>query len=187
MSVDSFPTTPTRNVQRGDTPDLNDGLVSRVIPTASTIPRGAACYNANGDIVIASTANDASGFSPFVPVESVDNQSGGDLPISGVTAGQKVALGVITDQQLNPGDYVKPSDTTVNSEAGFVTGWDNADPLELRYARYLGREAGLLERDPNTPYGETLTVGVVPDQPILTTEDNGTVGWFQLTEGIGSV
>ena len=35
--------TATRNVQPGDTPDLNDGLLSRPVDISTTILRGQAC------------------------------------------------------------------------------------------------------------------------------------------------
>ena len=43
---------PTRNVQAGDTPDLNDGVLSRLIVNALNLVRGTACYLVNGEITV---------------------------------------------------------------------------------------------------------------------------------------
>lgn len=182
----SFGTGPTRDVQAGDTPDLNDGLLSRA-QAAQNIQRGMACFLQNGNITIATVANADIGHSAFVPIETVDNSSGvpGDTEMSGVTASQRVALAVITTNILHPGDHVKISDTAVDGFTGLVTKWLNADADNLKYARYLGKEAALLDVNTATPFDETLTVGIVPDQDIETSEPDGTVGWFQLMEAQG--
>ena len=43
-----FSVGPTRDVQPGDTPDLNDSLLSRA-QAAENIARGLACFIAHGD------------------------------------------------------------------------------------------------------------------------------------------
>ena len=105
-----FPTGPTRRVQAGDTPDLNDGLLSRNVDASLNLARGNACYLVDGNITLATIALANAGHTPFVPIESQDNSSGaaGDLQASGVRPPQRVALLVeASSTALNPGDYVK--------------------------------------------------------------------------------
>ena len=88
-----FPTGPTRNVQAGDTPDLNDGQLSRP-QSATNILRGQACIidAADGFIKIATNALVGAGNPPFVPIESVDNSGGaaGDTEMAGMAAPQRI-------------------------------------------------------------------------------------------------
>lgn len=177
-----FSTGPTRNVQAGDTPDLNDGLLSRSID-AVNLQRGVATFIKAGIVTIAAVADAVAGYTAFVPVESVDNSGGapGDLEASGVTAPQRVALDVlIGSAALNPGDYVKISATPGLVDL-FAVG---VSDQRAKYARYLGKEAALLDRNAVTPYDETLTPGIVPDQ-VLTPVSGDNVGWFQLVESQG--
>ncbi len=177
-----FTTGPTRDVQPGDTPDLNDGLLSRTIVDALNLARGQACVLVDGEITIATISLLTAGHAAFVPIESVDNTSDG-LEASGVEAPQRVALEVkISTTALNPGDFVKPA-----SVAGTVEKWiPTTDAHFEKYAKYLGKEAALLDRASATPFDETLTAGIVPDQTLtpgtVTTEN---VGWFQLLEAGG--
>jgi len=178
-----FPTGPTRQVQAGDTPDLNDGLLSRTIVASLNLARGNACLLVNGEIVLSTLALMAAGHAPFVPIESVDN-TGDGLEASGVEAPQRVALLLeASSAALDPGEFVKPS----NNADGTVEKWvPTTDAHFEKYAKYLGKEAALLDRDTSTPFDETLTVGIVPDQtltPTATAADN--VGWFQLMEAGG--
>lgn len=177
-----FSTGPTRNVQPGDTPDLNDGLLSRAIDSVN-LQRGQACFIKAGIVTVAAVADAIAGYAAFVPVESVDNSGGaaGDLEASGVTPPQRVALAAVDGgAELNPGDFVKISATPGEVELFVVT----TDDQRLKYARYLGKEAALLFRNPVTPFNETLTPGVVPDESLTpVTGDN--VGWFQLVEPQG--
>lgn len=181
-----FPTGPTRQVQAGDTPDLNDGLLSRGIAASLNLARGNASLLVSGDITLATLALMAAGHAPFVPIESVDNSAGGAgaLEASGVEAPQRVALLVeASSTALDPGDFVKPS----NNADGTVEAWvPTTDAHFEKYAKYLGKEAALLDRDSSTPFDEILTAGIVPDQtltPTATAADN--VGWFQLMEAGG--
>lgn len=182
-----FTAGPTRDVQPGDTPDLNDGLLSRAQSVAN-IARGIACYMVDGFVTIGTTALAATGVSPFVPIESVDNSGGvaGDTEMSGVTAPQRVALTfetITAALTLFPGDYVKISTTT----PGIVNKWlDTVDAAGLKYARFLGIEAALLDRDAATPFDETLTPGIVPDQSVTGADLAQFVGWFQLVENPGA-
>ena len=184
-----FSTGPTRDVQPGDTPDLNDGLLSR--PQAvQNIARGQACYmdEASGNITLATTTLAAQGSSPFVPIESVDNSGGsaGDTEMSGVTAPQRVAMTIEFDTTqgltIYPGDYLRVDP----GATGFLHKWINGNDSHFKYARFLGIEAALLDRDASTPFDETLTPGVVPDQSATGANNDTFVGWVQLVENPGS-
>lgn len=181
-----FPTGPTRDIQPGDTPDLNDGQLS-IKMAAQNIPRGTACFVQNsGNVTIATSTAAPTGYSAFVPVESVDNSSGtaGGTAISGVIEPQRIAVTYESTgtETLNPGDYLKISATT----AGRVTEWLTTDSAELKYARFLGIEAALFERNSGTPFGESLTPGIIPDQSVTFTAAGQTkVIWVQLVESLG--
>jgi len=180
----SFPVGPTRQVQPGDTPDLNDGLLSRP-QSAFNIARGQACYMVAGFVTIATAALAATGVSPFVPIESIDNSGGaaGATEMSGVTAPQRVALTfetITNGLTLFPGDYVKIG------TAGIVTRWKDGEVNHLKYARFLGIEASLLNKNISSPFGETLTPGIVPDQSVTGENGDTFVGWFQLMENPGA-
>ena len=107
--------------------------------------------------------------------------------ISGVGPTQRVALQLReSSPTINPGDFAK-----ISSTPGQVARWipDN-DDQRLKYARYLGKEAALLDVNESTPFDETLTVGIVPDQtltPTTTVDDPANVGWFQLMDSQGGV
>ncbi len=180
-----FPTGPTRNVQAGDTPDLNDGQLSRPIVAALNLLRGQACIidAADGEIKIATNALVGVGNPPFVPTESVDNTADG-LEASGITAPQRVAVVFEADTTLGltlfPGDYVMVDDTIT---AGRVAKWSaGAASNNPKYARFLGIEAALLNRATTTPFGETLTTGIVPDQSVTLADGETQVIWVQLVE-----
>ncbi len=179
----SFGTGATRQVQAGDTPDLNDGLLSREASVVSIV-RGQACYLIQGLVTVATEGNSNDGNAAFVPIESVDNSGDDNLPISGVVSPQRVALTIGTDAQitLNPGDYVQISDT-----AGQVTPLETAAIAGFRYARFLGIEAALLDVNASTPFDETLTPGIVPDQSVTVESGETAVGWFQLVEAQGAL
>ena len=186
MSVDNTSfglDTATRQVQPGDTPDLNDGLLSRNVTAGGspvTIIRGEATFLIDGVVTQATAAFALNGYTPFVPIEGVTAAANTSEPISGVGAPQRVALQVKENSTaLNPGDYVKPIAGEVEK---FLTG-ATADDARLKYARYLGKEAALLDTATSTPFNEKLTVGIVPDQtltPSSTVDDPANVGWFQL-------
>jgi hypothetical protein len=177
-----FSSGPTRNVQAGDTPDLNDGLLSRSID-AVNLQRGVATFVKAGIVTIAAQADAVAGYAAFVPVESVDNSGGavGALPASGVAAPQRVALEVLAGSlALNPDDYVK-----ISATPGLVDKWVvGVGDERAKYAKYLGKEAALLDRNAATPYDETLTPGIVPDQTLTPVADDN-VGWFQLLASQG--
>ncbi len=52
----SFSTSSTRQLTAGDTPDLNDGVLSRLIVDALNLTRGQACYIVDGEITPAEQA-----------------------------------------------------------------------------------------------------------------------------------
>lgn len=169
-----FSTSPTRQIEAGDTPGFDDDQKSRNM-AAQNILKGTACVQILGVVTIATSANAAQN-SPFVPVETKDNSAGspGDLEIKGVVADQPVALTAATDvTEIFPGDLVQISDT----DAGQVEEWDKATN-DLRYARYWGKEAGVFSRNSSTPFEELLSTGVIPDESLLA----GEVGWFKLVE-----
>lgn len=163
----SFSVNPTRNIQQGDTPDLNDGQAS-VRMAAQNIPRGTMCAVVAGFVTIATAANSV-GNVRYVPIENKDNSGGspGDLEIKGVTATQKVALTTLDQIEVQGFAELSATDGTVQAA---TTG--------AKVARYLGKEAALLNTNVSTPFEQTLTDGVVPDEPLLA----GETGWFQLVE-----
>ena len=194
MSV-SFTPGPTRDVQAGDTPDLNDGLLSRRVnagPGAVVTRTRGVAYLINGNnshVVVADTTNLQEGWVPFVAVETVtadatNSATNVEEPISGVTSPQRVALtfeGKGSQLSLFPGEYVKAG-TTDGNVLGNVTRWQVGD-AQQKYARFLGKEAALLDINTLTPFDEKLTVGIVPDQGITGLAQGETaVGWFQLVE-----
>ena len=67
-----------------------------------------------------------------------------------------------------------------------MTEWlTSTDSAEFKYARFLGIEAGLFERDSSTQFGESLTPGIIPDQTVTFTAAAQTkVIWVQLTESL---
>jgi len=162
-----FSTSPTRGIRQGDTPDLNDGQQS-IKMAAQNIPRGTMCALVSGFVTIGTIGNSVDN-SRFVPVENKDNSAGapGDLEIKGVTAPQRVALSTL--DQIEVGGFAELSATDGQVQAA-TTG--------AKVARYIGKEAGLLDTNTLTPFEQTLTVGVVPDEPLLA----GETGWFQLVE-----
>ncbi len=166
----SFGISPTRNIQAGDTPDLNDGQQS-IRMAAQNIPRGTMCAIVLGIVTIATAANSVDN-SRFVPIESKDNSAGspGDLEIKGVSAPQKVALKLSTDGGLTVGEFVEVSAAFDGEVKEAAAG--------AKVARYLGKEAALLNTNVATPFEQTLTEGVVPEQLLLA----GEIGWFQLIE-----
>ncbi len=169
----SFTSGPTRQIQPGDTPDLNDGLLSGQVtgPQASskTVDRGVASFLDDGEVVIGTQALSTAGATPFVPVETVTATGTASAAVvegvSGITAPQRVAVtwrSETSNLSVAPGNYVKISSTN-GQVSTWVTGTDNSG---LKYARYLGIEAALLSRDSADPFSETLTPGIVPDQTV---------------------
>lgn len=170
----SFTKDPTRQIEAGDTPGFDDEVLSRLMSVAD-IPKGIPCIIEDGIVTIA-TAAIAPGQTPFVPVESKDNDPQLNLEIKGITATQRVAMKYTEDGTINPGDYVE-----VDTAAGELQKWQGAIN-NTRYARYLGKEAGVFSRGDTSPYKEDLSKGVVPDQALTQNQ----IGWFQLVEAGGN-
>ncbi len=163
----SFSVNPTRNIKKGDTPDLGDGQQS-IRMAAQNIPRGTMCAVVAGFVTIATIANSIDN-SRFVPIQDKDNSTGspGDLETRGVSAPQLVALETL--DQIEVGGFVEVSATD-----GIV----QAATTGAKVARYLGKEAALLLTNGSTPFEQSLSAGVVPDDPLLV----GETGWFRLIE-----
>lgn len=171
MSSESFSTSPTRQIEAGDTPGFNDDQISRNM-AVENIPKGTPTFQVDGVITITTNTLATGNFAPFVPIESKDNSTDDDLEIRGVGPLQQVALTLFSGT-LNPGDYAQVN--TINS--GQIIPWTKA-ANERRYARYFGKEAGVFSRGAATPFTESLSVGVIPDQPLTA----GEIGWFTLME-----
>ncbi len=171
MSSNQFGTSPTRQIEAGDTPGFNDDQISRNM-AVENIPKGTPTFQKNGVITITTNGDATGNFAPFVPVESKDNSSDDDLEIRGVGPLQQVAMELFSGT-LNPGDYAQVN----TSGSGQIIPWTKA-ANERRYARYFGKEAGVFSRDGTTPFTEDLSVGVIPDQPLTA----GEIGWFTLLE-----
>jgi len=172
MSSESFSTSPTREIEAGDTPGFNDDQISRNM-AIENIPKGTASVQIAGVINIATTSNTFTvdpPVAPFVPVESKDNSGDDDLEIRGVGPGQMVAL-TLESGPVEPGEYVQIG------SAGLVVAW-GAGSNQTKYARYFGKEAGVFSRGAGSPFTEDLSVGVIPDQTLET----GEIGWFTLME-----
>ena len=177
-----FSTGPTRNIQPGDTPDLNDGLLSRPVTASTTILRGQACYidPTDGFVKVVTDATELLGPGPFVPIESVTTIAGETLPISGVTAPQRVAMTIkLVSMGLTifPGDYLKIE----TGGTGNLVKWNN-DNTDTKYARFLGIEAALVLQNEDPPFDQKLSPGIVPDQSVTGLADVVFVGWVQLME-----
>lgn len=177
MSVSQFGG-PTQPIEAGDTPDFDDNQVSRLIDSGeTTITKGQASVMVDGQIVIASFGS-YEGFSPFVPIET-KTRIDGTTEIRGVTADQFVALTHDNSvSAINPGDLVK-----IGAQEGTVVKWVAGDDAnDEKYARYIGKEAGILSQAVGTPFTVSLSTGVIPDQNLGKDE----VGWFKLSETTGN-
>lgn len=171
----SFSVSPTRNIQAGDTPNLNDGLLSRPMVT-SNITRGLACVITNSGLVAIATDSNTANKTPFVPIESKNNSGGEaeDLEMEGVGPGQIIALKVTSASSIiRIGNIVQ-----ISSVNGEVIIWNKTNN-SLRYAVYIGKDAAVLNKNDSTPFEESLSSGVVPDTSINASE----IGWFRLLEG----
>jgi len=184
MSVNptQFNAGPTRDVQAGDTPDLNDGLLSREADD-DNIDRGELCLLIGGLVTVATATLATDANAVFVPIESVANAGPLGLPISGVTAPQRVALRAGADSNITffPGAYGK-----VSNVDGVVEPMVDNDADNLRVVRYLGKEAALLDKAGTPTFAESLSSGIVPDENLVVLSGQFGVGWFQLVERAGN-
>ena len=168
----TFSTSPTRQIEAGDTPGFNDDQISR-LQSDQNIPKGTPCVQIAGVVTIANVTNISSSIpvAPFVPVESKDNSTPvTGAEIRGVGPNQMVALTLKTGP-VEPGEYVQ-----ITGTAGEIIAWigDN----QRKYARYFGKEAGVFSRGSGAPFIEDLSTGVIPDQTLAADE----IGWFTLME-----
>jgi len=168
----SFSTSATRQLTAGDTMDLDDELKSYPMFNQN-IGRGDPTYidAADGFVKLATTPANVKNNARFVPVESKDNSGGsaGDLEIKGVLAPQIIALK--TNNAMKAGAFAQAH--TVKGEVINATG----STIGL-FARLIGGEGALFNRAGTSPFAETLSAGVVPEQNLAA----GGIGFFQLIE-----
>lgn len=141
---------------------------------AENIARGTVCVVDDGNVTIATTALTAAAVAnrTCVAIESVDNSGGsaGDLNIGVVFAPEIVA--VQTKTALNPGDFLKVV------TAGTVSELVDTDDLDIKVGAYVGKEAAVFSRASTTPFQETLSAGIVPDQDAAIDD----IVWIQLID-----
>jgi len=169
----SFTDSVTRPIAQGDTPSIINQKTRTLPMTNENIPKGTPCVVVAGFVTIATLANTINLNSGVVPVESIDNSAGsaGDLNIKVVDAGPETGpyVALTSSVALTIDQYISIDATPV------IIAF--ADTL-VKYARYIGKEAGVFSRDGSTPFDQTLSVGQVPQQDLLADE----VGWFKIVE-----
>lgn len=168
----------TRPIEAGDTPDIQDDYAVSIPVDAIDIIKGQPYQVLAGVVSVAATAAITYPRSPVVSTENKDNSGGssGDLEARCITAGQMIALQNTTGADLTIQKYVGTSGSTAGELVAIGEG--AANTTNRKYARYVGKEGAVFERSSSTPYIESLTVGIVPDQTLADDE----VGWFQLVE-----
>ena len=148
-----------QSIQKGETARPHQ-IVEYYPQAAENITRGTVCVVDDGNVTIATTALTAAAVANrvCVAVEDVDNSGGsaGDTNIGVVFAPAIVA--VQTKTALNPGDFVKVV------TAGTVSELVDTDDLDIKVGAYLGKEGAVFARAAGTPFRETLSDGIVPDQ-----------------------
>lgn len=164
----------TRAIQAGDTPTLDDLGVSVPMGATQNLAKGDVCY-ISGGVVIAALATDV--LDPLVsciPTESKDNSTGGagDLEIRVILPNQVVAIK--GDSIFTVGQY---GGISVDNELIAISQAAQNTTIN-KFARYLGKEAAIFAIDGTTPFDQSLSTGIVPDQNLADTE----IGWFVLTE-----
>lgn len=165
----SFSSSQTRPIAQGDTPSIVNQK-TRTIPMAvQNIAKGTPCVVIAGLVTIATAANVIAANPSVVPVESVDN-TGDGLNIKVVDAGPETGpyVALTSSVPLTVDQYVSIDATPVI--IAFAAG--------VKYARYIGKEAGVFSIDGSTPFDQSLSPGQVPIQPLLADE----VGWFKIVE-----
>jgi len=172
MSTEFASSGGTRNIEAGDTPGL-DYLGVSVAMADENISKGTKCWIINGLVTTTLVAGSENTFplTPCVPTESIDNSGGDDLEIRVILPNQTIALTAASD--FTVGQY------------GEITGIDTITQMSQtavntlrKYARYIGKEAAIFSIDGTTPFDQTLSTGIVPDQSLA----SGEVGWFMLVE-----
>ena len=163
----------TRPIQQGDTPDIQNDFAVSVAMGAENITKGTKCFIVGGFVVTTVAANNTFPVTPCVPTESKDNSTGapGDLELRVMLPGQMVAL-------LGSGIFTVGQYGTITGTDVITALSETAINTTRKYSRYMGKEGAIFARDGTTPYTETLSVGIVPDQNLADAE----VGWFKLVE-----
>lgn len=143
---------------------------------AQNIPRGTLCVIIDGIVTISTVAGaNGAGQRPCVSVEDVDNSAGsaGDLNIGVVFS--KVLVAVQTDTILEPGDYVKAGTVVAGNVSEFD---DGSDDLDIKVGAYRGIEGAVFARGAGTPFKETLSAGIVPEQSAAAND----IVWVELLD-----
>lgn len=163
----------TRDIQQGDTPGLDYLGVSIGVGDSQNLVKGEPCFIVNGFVVAAATTENDAPTVPVVPTESKDNSTGGDgdLEIRVVLPGQIIAL--TAGGAFTVGQYA-----TILTTSTITALANTATNITRKYARYIGKEAAIFSIDGTTPFDQSLSTGIVPDQSLADTE----VGWFMLVE-----
>lgn len=169
--MSSFSSSQTRPIAQGDTPSIVNQKTRTIQMAAQNILKGSPCVVVAGIVTLATNANVA-GNSKVVPVESIDNSAGspGDFNIKIVDAGPETGpfVALTSTEALDVDEFVEINAS--NEVIAFSAG--------TRFARYLGKEAGVFAIDGVTPFDQSLSPGQVPVQPLLVDE----VGWFKILE-----
>lgn len=169
--MSSFTDTQTRPIAQGDTPSIVNQKTRTIPMAAENILKGSPCVIDTGIVTLATNTNVA-GNSKVVPVESLDNSTGspGDFNIKIVDAGPETGpfVALTSTEALDIDEFVEIN--AANEVIAFTGG--------TRFARYLGKEAGVFSISGSTPFDQTLSPGQVPVQPLLVDE----VGWFKILE-----
>lgn len=163
----------TRPIQAGDTPDIQDDFGVSVPIAAQNRAKGDACQMKGGFLQQALVADILLPLSPVVPTESKDNSTGspGDLEMRVIGAGQIIAL-------LGSGIFFVGQYARVTGNGVITAIPEVANTTHRKYARYIGKEGAIFARASGTPFTETLSTGIVPDQNLADAE----IGWFELVE-----
>lgn len=166
----SFTNTQTRPIAQGDTPSIVNQK-TRTIPMAvENIAKGTPCVVIAGLVTIATLANTIAANPSVVPVQSIDNSGNDNFDIKVVDAGPETGpfVALTSSVALTVDQYVSIDATP--EVVAFTSG--------VKYARYIGKEAGVFSIDGSTPFDQTISPGQVPVQPLLADE----VGWFKIVE-----
>jgi len=173
MSTEFASSGGTRNIEAGDTPGLDYLGVSVAMGEGENLTKGTPCFIVGGFVVTAATTENGSPTVPVVPTESIDNSAGldGDLEIRVILPNQPIAL--TAGGPFTVGQYA-----TIVTD-GIITALSNtATNTTRKFARYMGKEAAVFSIDSTTPFDQSLSTGIVPDQSLALDE----VGWFMLVE-----
>lgn len=172
MSTEFTSSGGTRNIEAGDTPGL-DYLGVSVAMAAADIAKGDVCYIIGGLVTPALIADVLNPVTAVIPTESIDNSDDEGLEIRVVLPNHPVAI--LAHDVFTVGQYGAVSDTDGELLPIPQTA---ANTTVRKFARYMGKEAAIFSIDSTTPFDQTLSSGIVPDQSLAADE----VGWFMLVE-----